>query len=106
MPTVLADDGVTLSYRVQGDGPMTLLFMHGWAGSGVYFDEVIGDLDLNALQVITMDFRGHGDSEKAVGPYDLDRISDDVWAVADAARGKGDDCHAKKTGTGKMLTNQ
>ena len=86
MTTVLADDGVTLSYRVQGDGPMTLLFMHGWAGSGVYFDEVIGDLDLNALQVITMDFRGHGDSEKAVGPYDLHRISDDVWAVADAAR--------------------
>lgn len=86
MPTILTDDGVTLSYRVQGYGPTTLLFMHGWAGSGVYFDEVVGDLDLNALQVITMDFRGHGDSERTTAAYDLDRIADDVWAVADAAQ--------------------
>ena len=85
MATVLADDGVRISYRVQGAGPTTLLFMHGWAGSGVYFDEVIGELDLNALQVLTIDFRGHGDSEKAVKPYDGDRIADDVWTVADAA---------------------
>jgi len=86
MPTILTDDGVTLSYRVQGYGPTTLLFMHGWAGSGAYFDEVVGDLDLNALQVITMDFRGHGDSERTTAAYDLDRIADDVWAVADAAQ--------------------
>ena len=84
MPTLLSDDGVTLSYRVQGRGPTTLLFMHGWAGSGSYFDEVVAELDLNALQVVTMDFRGHGDSEKAVEPYDLDRIAADVWTVADA----------------------
>ena len=58
MPTILTDDGVTLSYRVQGHGPTTLLFMHGWAGSGVYFDEVVGDLDLNALQVITGQGKG------------------------------------------------
>jgi len=61
------------------------MYMHGWAGSGAHFDEVIGELDLNALRIITMDFRGHGDSEKAVKPYDLDRIADDVWSVADAA---------------------
>ena len=85
MPTVPASDGVTLSYRVQGSGPTTILYMHGWAGSGAHFDEVIGELDLNALRVITMDFRGHGDSEKPVKPYDLDRIADDVWNVSDAA---------------------
>jgi len=85
MATARADDGVGISYRVQGAGPKTLLFMHGWAGSGAYFDEVIGELDLNAIQVVTMDFRGHGDSEKSVKPYDADRIADDVWTVADAA---------------------
>jgi pimeloyl-ACP methyl ester carboxylesterase len=57
--------------------------MHGLAGTGAYFDDVVGELDLNALKVVTMDFRGHGDSDKAVQPYDLDRISDDVWTVAD-----------------------
>ena len=30
---------------------------------------MIAELDLNALQVVTMDFRGHGDSEKVVKPY-------------------------------------
>jgi pimeloyl-ACP methyl ester carboxylesterase len=59
--------------------------MHGWAGSGAHFEEVIAELDLNAIRVITMDFRGHGDSEKAVKPYGLDQIADDVWSVAEAA---------------------
>ena len=88
MATVVTNDGVGISYRVQGAGPTTLLFMHGWAGSGEYFDEVIGELDLNGLQVVTMDLRGHGDSEKSVSPYDPDRIADDVWTVADAAGAK------------------
>src|SRR5262245_15380547 len=86
MSTVLADDGVTLSYQVHGNGPTTVLYLHGWAGSGAQFAEVTGELDLNALRVVTMDFRGHGDSDKAVKPYGLDRIADDVWTVADAVR--------------------
>ena len=85
MATVPANDRITLSYRVHGSGPTTILYLHGWAGSGAHFDEVIGELDLNAIRVVTMDFRGHGDSEKAVQPYDLDRIAEDVWTVADAA---------------------
>jgi plasmid stabilization system protein ParE/esterase/lipase len=60
--------------------------VHAWmAGSGAHFDEVIGEIDLNALRVITLDFRGHGNSEKVVKPYDLDQIAEDVWNVADAA---------------------
>jgi pimeloyl-ACP methyl ester carboxylesterase len=85
MPTVPANDGVTLSYRVHGSGPTTIMYLHGWAGSGAHFDEVISELDLNAIRVVTMDFRGHGDSERAGEPYDLDRIAEDVWNVADAA---------------------
>ena len=85
MPTVLADDGVTLSYQVHGNGPATVLYMHGWGGSGAQFEEAIGAIDLNALRVVTMDFRGHGQSDRSVKPYGLERIADDVWAVADAA---------------------
>jgi len=32
--TVVASDGVRLFYRVAGEGPTMLLFLHGWAGSG------------------------------------------------------------------------
>lgn len=85
MPTVLTDDGVRLSYRLQGHGATTLVFLHGWAGSGAYFDDVVAELDLTGLRVVTMDLRGHGESETTVAPYDVDRLVSDVWTVADAA---------------------
>ena len=50
MPTVTTDDGVALSYATAGDGPPNLLFMHGWAGSGRYFDATIEHLDLTRLR--------------------------------------------------------
>lgn len=88
MASVQTDDRVTISYQVHGSGPTTILYMHGWAGSGAQFDEALGELDLNALRVITMDFRGHGESDKAVSPFGLERIADDVWSVADAVGSK------------------
>ena len=83
MPTARTDDGVALSYRTTGDGPRNLLFMHGWGGSGAYFDELLEHLDLTGLRAITFDFRGHGDSEKAEGFTD-ERLGRDAFAVADA----------------------
>ena len=88
MPTALTDDGLNISYEVRGDGPSDLLFMHGWAGSGSYFDETVGHLDLGGLRVITYDMRGHGGSDRAETGFDLDRIAGDALAVADAAGAK------------------
>ena len=48
MPAALTDDGISISYEVAGEGPPSLLFMHGWAGSGRYFDAMIEHLDLVA----------------------------------------------------------
>ena len=59
MPTVTTDDGVAISYATAGDGPPDLLFMHGWAGSGRYFDATIEHLDLTRLRAVTYDLRGH-----------------------------------------------
>ncbi len=84
MPTATTSDGVEIAYRVAGDGPTAVIFMHGWAGSGAYFDRTIEHLDLMRMRAITFDFRGHGDS----GPSDsfgLDELAADVLAVADAA---------------------
>lgn len=84
MPVAQTADGVEIAYRTAGDGPPHVLFMHGWAGSGAYFDETLKYLDLSRLGAITFDFRGHGDS----GPgreYGLDELAADVIAVADAA---------------------
>jgi pimeloyl-ACP methyl ester carboxylesterase len=85
MPTLTTDDGVALSYATAGDGPATLLCMHGWAGSGRYFEPMIEHLDLSRLRVVTYDLRGHRDSEPSAGGYTLERIAADALAVADAA---------------------
>jgi pimeloyl-ACP methyl ester carboxylesterase len=85
MPAVTTDDGVALSYAIAGDGPPHLLFMHGWAGSGRYFDATIAQLDLTRLCAVTYDFRGHRDSDPSDDGYTLDRIATDALAVADAA---------------------
>ena len=85
MPTVRADDGTSIAYRISGDGPRNVLFMHGWGGSGAYWDELLRRLDLTGLRVITVDLRGHGDSDKPDTGFTLERFSDDMFAVADHA---------------------
>ena len=31
--SVITDDGVRLAYKTVGDGPRSLLLLHGWGGS-------------------------------------------------------------------------
>src|SRR5437588_6646410 len=45
---VRTDDGISITYQVTGDGPRTVLALHGWggAGSGHSWRDVIRHLDL------------------------------------------------------------
>ena len=85
MPTAMTDDGISISYESAGEGPPNLLCLHGWAGSGRYFDATIQQLDLARVRAVTFDLRGHGRSDPADEGYTLDRIAADALAVADAA---------------------
>jgi pimeloyl-ACP methyl ester carboxylesterase len=85
VPATRTDDAVSIAYEARGEGPPDLLFIHGWAGSGAYFDETIRHIDLGRAQAITFDLRGHGESAKTEDGYSLDRFSADALAVADAA---------------------
>jgi pimeloyl-ACP methyl ester carboxylesterase len=85
MPAVTTDDGVAISYAIAGERPPDLLFMHGWAGSGRYFDATIEQLDLTRMRAVTYDLPGHRDSGPAADGYTLDGIAGDALAVADAA---------------------
>ena len=58
------NDGIKIAYATRGEGPLTLLFLHGWSGSGAYFDETFKYLDLTGLRAVTFDLRGHGDSDQ------------------------------------------
>src|SRR5437879_4228710 len=86
--TVRTDDGVTIAYTVRGEGPRTLLFMHGWGGAstGFLWNELLAHLDLTGLCAICADFRGHGDSDKVETGYTHERFAQDMFAVADQER--------------------
>ena len=85
MTTFRTADGISIAYKTLGDGPRNLLFMHGWAGSGSYWDEMLKHLDLGGLRAITYDMRGHGDSDRAETGFTFDHIAQDALAVADDA---------------------
>jgi len=81
------DDGVKVAYRAGGGGGSAVVLLHGtalsqatWRGYG-YLRE------LAAHTVVTLDFRGHGRSDKphAADDYAMPRFTGDVKAVLDAA---------------------
>lgn len=83
--SAFTDDGINISYKSLGDGPRHVLFMHGWAGSSAYWDELLKHLDLSDLRAIAFDMRGHGESDRADSGFSLDRIAKDTLVVADHA---------------------
>jgi len=84
MPHTTSTDQTRIAYNIAGNGPVDLLFMHGWAGSGSYFDGVVEQLDGTRFRAITFDLRGHGDSALPSNGYGLDQIADDTISVANA----------------------
>jgi pimeloyl-ACP methyl ester carboxylesterase len=84
VPFARTDEGVSIAYETHGNGPKNLVFLHAWGASGNYFDELIENLDAGA-RAITIDLRGHGDSDKPDTELTWDRLARDVFDVADAS---------------------
>jgi pimeloyl-ACP methyl ester carboxylesterase len=83
-----SSDGTKISYDVEGTGP-ALLLVHGGGQTGRSWRERGFVEKLRGqFTVITMDLRGSGESGKPATPgaYTLDRVLDDLTAVADAAK--------------------
>jgi non-heme chloroperoxidase len=86
--SVITDDGVRLAYKTVGDGPRSLLLLHGWGGSANSWNGFIGALDPLKFRVIAYDIRGHGDSDKVTTGFTDERFARDAFAVADAANAR------------------
>ncbi|AKF79081.1 alpha/beta hydrolase [Myxococcus fulvus 124B02] len=84
MPTISSTDGTSLHYRVIGDGPRTVVLVHGWMVSGAVWDGLVERLDLTGLRLVIPDARGTGQSGKAAGGYTLEGLARDVLTVVDA----------------------
>ena len=83
--TVRASDGTRLFCRIAGEGPTTLLFLHGWggSGSGAFWDRTLQHLDPTGLRLVLADLRGHGRSDHAREGFTTERFAEDMFEVAD-----------------------
>ena len=78
----MCDDGVRVSFRVEGDGK-PLVFIHGWAASSNYWKYQIDHFS-KSYKVIAPDLRGHGDSDKPLdADYSVERMAKDILTIID-----------------------
>jgi len=84
------DDGVKLSYWCAGDGPRTLLLLHGWGGSGSgrFWTPLLEHLELSEIRVIAPDLRGHGKSDETRLGFSTETFAKDMFAVLEHAGAK------------------
>ncbi|MFC3943666.1 alpha/beta hydrolase [Pseudomonas gingeri NCPPB 3146 = LMG 5327] len=73
---------VTLNYRLDGQGPRPLLCIHGVGSSLEAWGEVVGRLQ-EQFTLLTFDLRGHGQSSRTPGRYEIDHLVGEALALAD-----------------------
>jgi len=78
---VVAADGARLRGHRCGDpsGP-TVLLVHGYIESVGFWAPVVRRLAAAGMDVVVVDQRGHGDSERGEAPFDVDTLAGDVRA--------------------------
>lgn len=76
MATFKTNDGVSIHYDVYGTGK-PLVMIHGWDQSAKAFCNNVPTL-AQKYQVVTVDLRGQGDSEKPTYGYRISRLAMDV----------------------------
>ncbi len=85
---VVTNSGVRISYDVTGQG-RPLVLLHGWLNDRTWWAET-GYIDSlrRDYRVVSVDLRGHGQSDKPHEPsaYHAASFASDVLAVADAER--------------------
>jgi len=78
---LLDNNGTGLSYEVEGrDDCPAVLLLHGLSSSLETWRETVDRLK-DTYQVWTLDFRGHGDSDRVPGGYVIDGFASDAETI-------------------------
>ncbi|MGF7216611.1 pimeloyl-ACP methyl ester carboxylesterase [Spirosoma lacussanchae] len=70
-------NSIYLNVREQGQGSLTLLFMHYFGGSSMEWQRVMNQL-ADRYHCVALDLRGHGHSDAPGTGYSVDDMADDV----------------------------
>lgn len=70
-------NGVQLNALEQGNGSLTLVFLHYFGGSALEWQPVINQLS-GQYRCVAVDLRGCGDSEAPSTSYSIDDMTDDI----------------------------
>ena len=81
MATFITNDGISIYYEVTGSGP-ALFMLPGWTCSTKFWMHNVPDLSKH-FTVVTMDMRGHGESEKVMHSHRISRYAMDVKNLFD-----------------------
>jgi pimeloyl-ACP methyl ester carboxylesterase len=82
MPTARLD-GLNINYRLEGDGPETVVLVNGLADDLETWADQIPALLESGYRVLRFDNRGIGLSDKPVGPYTTAMFAADTKALVD-----------------------
>lgn len=75
-------NGVTLHYRLDGCGPEPLICVHGVGADMESWKNVILPLR-DHFTILSFDLRGHGQSSKIKGRYEIEDFTSETLALAD-----------------------
>jgi pimeloyl-ACP methyl ester carboxylesterase len=79
----LARDSAVVANAAQ---PVEIVLLHGLSSNALMWAGVATELAQRGHRCVAVDLRGHGQSDKPTGPYDLQTVTDDV-AMLLAAQG-------------------
>jgi len=72
------EPGLRLHYVTEGDGPRTLVLLHGFPQTWWEWHGVIADFAEAGFRVVAPDYRGAGNSWKPAGGYDKRTMASDI----------------------------
>ncbi|MDR1693251.1 MAG: alpha/beta hydrolase [Oscillospiraceae bacterium] len=82
MAILTTPEGVGIHYESYGEGAKTILFVHGYFGSGESFTAVSADL-LKDFRVVVFDHRAHGQSDAPEDGYTITHLARDMKTLVD-----------------------
>src|SRR3989454_9542869 len=81
MPTITYR-GIKLAYEDRGAGKPAFVFVHGWTCNRSFFAPQ-AEYFSRRHRVVSLDLRGHGDSDKPQGKYPIAAYAEDIAYVVD-----------------------